>query len=363
MNNHAEKKNYLGLLIAICVAAIAVADYFAVTLLIIPSNNYNAAVKLMESGKYEEAIATFEELDGYKDSADKIEECNAAILETNYNNAIALMDEGKYEEAISAFEALNGYKDSADKITECSYGIAVDLKSAGKYEEAIEAFEALNGYNDCTAQIEKCEQLILLANAQVGDYVYFGAYEQDNSSFNGKENIEWLVLDRYDNKIFVISKYALDAQPYNENGGEFSWGKSTLRSWLNNDFYDAAFSDEDKLLIIQANITDDKNGTTSDTGTSDNVFLLSITEAEKYFSSDDKRQCVPTDYAIAQGAYTNFQYTVDGKPACWWWLRSPSYARIDYHGSVGSRRIFYGDEALSGGNGCVRPALWIDVGA
>ncbi len=367
MNNH-ENNKYRGLLIAICTAIITAAIFFAVTLVIIPNSNYNAAVKLMESGKYEEAIAAFEALDDYKDSADKIEECNAAILENDYNNATALMDEGKYEEAISAFEALNSYKDSADRITECSYEIAVDLKNAGKYEEAIAAFEALNGYNDSTALIEKCEQLILLANARVGDYIYFGSYEQDNSAFNGKEDIEWLVLDRYDNMLFIISKYALDAKPYNENGGNLTWEKCTLRSWLNNDFYNTAFSEEDKLLIVQANITDDKNGTISDAGTTDNVFLLSIPEAEKYFSADNERQCIPTDYAIAQGAYTNSQYIVDGKPACWWWLRSPSShwiraALIDYHGLIDSNRVFYGTEALNGGNDCVRPALWINVGA
>ncbi len=368
MNNSTEKKNYRGLLIAICAAIITAVIFFAVTLVIIPNSNYKAAVKLMESGKYEEAIAAFEALDDYKDSADKIEECNAAILENDYNNATALMDEGKYEEAISAFEALNSYKDSADRITECSYGIAVDLKNAGKYEEAIAAFEALNGYNDSTALIEKCEQLILLANARVGDYIYFGSYEQDNSAFNGKEDIEWLVLDRYDNMLFIISKYALDAKPYNENGGNLTWEKCTLRSWLNNDFYNTAFSEEDKLLIVQANITDDKNGTISDAGTTDNVFLLSIPEAEKYFSADNERQCIPTDYAIAQGAYTNSQYIVDGKPACWWWLRSPSShwiraALIDYHGLIDSNRVFYGTEALNGGNDCVRPALWINVDA
>ena len=155
MNNHEKKNSHRVLLNAICAAVIAVATYFAVTLVIIPNSNYNAAVKLMEKGKYEEAIAAFEELDDYKDSADKIEECNAAILETDYNNAIALMDEGNYEEAIFALETLDGYKDSADKIRECG-----------------------------------------ILKIQIGDYITFGSYEQDNDISNGKEDIEWLVLDR-----------------------------------------------------------------------------------------------------------------------------------------------------------------------
>ena len=53
------------------------------------------------------------------------------------------------------------------------------------------------------------------------------------------------------------------------------------------------------------------------------MFLLSIVEANKYFKSDDARKCAPTDYAIQQGADTSDIYKVEGRWACWWWLRSP----------------------------------------
>ncbi len=54
-----------------------------------------------------------------------------------------------------------------------------------------------------------------LKNAEVGDYITFGLYEQDNDLSNGKENIEWLILELKDEKALVISKYALDSKPYN----------------------------------------------------------------------------------------------------------------------------------------------------
>ena len=46
-----------------------------VTKVIIPNINYNAAIAMMDSGNYEEAIVGFEALDGYKDSTELIEAC------------------------------------------------------------------------------------------------------------------------------------------------------------------------------------------------------------------------------------------------------------------------------------------------
>ena len=34
----------------------------------------------------------------------------------------------------------------------------------------------------------------------MGDYVFFGTYEQDNDTANGKEGIEWLVLAKENNR-------------------------------------------------------------------------------------------------------------------------------------------------------------------
>jgi len=125
---------------------------------------YKAAVVIMDEGKYEEAIEAFRELNGYNDSIDKIDECNAAIFEGKYNSAVALMDEGKYEEAIAAFEVLDGYSVSEDKIAECNaaiiegkYNAAVALMDSGKYNEAIAAFGSLDGYNDSADKIKLCE--------------------------------------------------------------------------------------------------------------------------------------------------------------------------------------------------------------
>lgn len=66
---------------------------------------------------YRKAKAILEKLNGYKDSAQKIQEVdaaiNAAILEADYQDAIALLeDQDDHPAAREAFEALGDYKDS-----------------------------------------------------------------------------------------------------------------------------------------------------------------------------------------------------------------------------------------------------------
>ena len=107
-------------------------------------------------------------------------------------------------------------------------------------------------------------------------------------------------------------------------------------------------------------VSADKNpefSTNPGNATQDQVFLLSITEANKYFSSDSARQCKPTDYAVANGAWES------DSGNCLWWLRSPgdsqNFAAFVYNGGEvnwSGHSIDY-DTALN----AVRPALWIDL--
>jgi hypothetical protein len=201
----------------------------------------------------------------------------------------------------------------------------------------------------------------------VGDIIEFGAYEQDNDKSNGKETIEWQVLERDGNKILVISKYALDVQLYN-NDEEFytTWERCTLRAWLNGTFLNEAFSKAEQSMIQTAEVSADKNpdySTDPGNATKDKIFLLSIDEANKYFASEEARMCAPTAYAIANGAWTADEFKVDGEATCWWWLRSPGFeqncaAIVDGAGSVHSFGLDVGVV-----RNCVRPAMWIDLDA
>ena len=208
----------------------------------------------------------------------------------------------------------------------------------------------------------------------VGDIYTFGSYEQDNDLTNGKEAIEWLVLAKEGNQALLISKYALDCKKYNEKFTDVTWETCSLREWLNGTFINAAFSSEEQNSIINSTVTADKNpsySTSPGNNTTDKVFLLSITEVNKYFSSDEARKCAPTEYAKSHGAYTSSSYSTGGKATCWWWLRSPgrnSYyaAGVSSDGSVNDFGYSVGSVNDLGiyvddSNGAVRPALWINL--
>lgn len=149
-------------IIATAAITVIVSVFLLTTKVIIPNGKYNNAVKLMDAGKYEEAIGAFSLLDGYKDSADRIVECETAILDGKYHDAVALMEAGKYKDAISAFDVLKGHRDSTDKITECQtlildgqYAEAVALRDSGNLYAAVKKFLTIEQHKDAAEQIQQ----------------------------------------------------------------------------------------------------------------------------------------------------------------------------------------------------------------
>ena len=58
------------------------------------------------------------------------------------------MTKGKYDEAIAAFEALDGYADSEEKILQCHYNHAASMEKLGKFGEAAIGFYHAGDYRD-----------------------------------------------------------------------------------------------------------------------------------------------------------------------------------------------------------------------
>lgn len=199
---------------------------------------------------------------------------------------------------------------------------------------------------------------------EVGDTYTFGTYEQGLTK--DKEAIEWIVLEKAGNKILVVSKRGLDCKPYNTTNTNVTWETCSLRKWMNNTFLNAAFSAVEQEHIVSTSVSADENSKCSikpGNVTMDKVFLLSITEVNKYLDSDYTRKCVPTYYAKANGVQTSIIDTKGGGgggATCGWWLRSPGFnqnlaAGVGSDGSVSS----YGSSVYI--NDCVRPALWINL--
>lgn len=192
--------------------------------------------------------------------------------------------------------------------------------------------------------------------------IKFGRYPQ--ASKNENALIEWLVLKNDGSKALLISKYALDCQKYNTTDTSVTWETCTLRRWLNGSFINSAFSAEEQKQILHTTVTSDRNpsySTYPGNNTKDKVFLLSIAEAQKYFSSDSTGQCQGTAYCFAQGG----DQDSDGR--CSWWLRSPDYfsrdcvSIVNNYGVAGCR-LYHVTRSLPFSDGItVRPALWINL--
>lgn len=75
------------------------------------ADDYEAAVALMDSENYKEALTAFTELGDYEDSIQKKAECETAIA---YKNAVELLNSGEYQQAYNALCPLADYRDVPD---------------------------------------------------------------------------------------------------------------------------------------------------------------------------------------------------------------------------------------------------------
>lgn len=193
-----------------------------------------------------------------------------------------------------------------------------------------------------------------------GSIVTFGSYEQDNNPDNGKEPVQWIVLQSDGDRAFLISQYCLDAHPYNTDFVPMTWEKCTLRIWLNNTFMNELFSAEEQAQILPVTVVNENNpnyGTYGGKDTVDQIYLLSVGEAYQYFPEEAGRQALPTAYAIARGAYVN-----ETSGNTWWWLRTAGVRRIDASGVRQDGRISgYGSRDVYRPSGAIRPVLWIQI--
>ncbi len=219
---------------------------------------------------------------------------------------------------------------------------------------------------DCGASkpVSSVPAVINNSKIKAGDYVRFGHYEQDNNEINGKESIQWLVLDVKGDYAFLYSRHVLDHGQFNENSAGQTWANSTLRAWLNDTFYYLAFSYDERKYIQDTQCEEGVETCYSQcapkrTGpnTVDKVFLPSYAEIIKFLPTKNDRMCYPTDYALKRGANKSKKVYSNGRTS-WYWLRSPAYANnalvVDWDGTVESAYI-------SHPYGTVRPAIWVDI--
>lgn len=225
-------------------------------------------------------------------------------------------------------------------------------------------------------------------------------YERNVTYWFKYEPLSWHILDETGGQKLLICEKAIDCQEYyasflytsfSHNGGSGfanNYSLSTIRKWLNETFYNIAFTSSEKSRIVAVTVDNgersanpDGNATLYDDGvnvyacsnTSDKVFLLAEREistesygfyaydvkdpSEEKLEHDDKlaRAREGTEYAKCQGLWVN------NKNLGNWWLRSPySNAPNCAHGVAVDGLIDLGDYVCSVNYGVV-PAIKISA--
>ena len=180
------------------------------------------------------------------------------------------------------------------------------------------------------------------------------------------EPLRWLVLSNTGGELLLVSEKILEARQYNQSWSAVTWETCSLRTWLNNTFYNNAFSPDEQTNVATSavvNANNPWNGTNGGNSTNDKVFLLSHAEvmdnANGFSSSsnaDTARRSKGTDFAKSCGLYVPPGSEFLGMSA--WWLRSPgndtqSAGTVDSGGGISYDSV---DTAYEG----VRPAIRIN---
>lgn len=179
--------------------------------------------------------------------------------------------------------------------------------------------------------------------------IILGKYEQDGNVNNGKEKIKWIKIAEDNDKYLLVSKYILDYKEFNDTfmAEACSWGNSTIRSFLNYDFYYSAFSTAEQETIITSKVQDYKADGVLGNVTNDKVFLLSLQQVQDYFSSTSQRVAVATEYAKTQKKYATDSY----------WLIN-SYSSDLYKRLINKYGVNENNPRVNEPEG-IRPAIWV----
>lgn len=194
----------------------------------------------------------------------------------------------------------------------------------------------------------------------INDSVFFGRYQQNIADSNIRPPIEWLIKDNDKEKILLVSKYCLEVKAYNQAINKpTTWAECSLRKWLNQFFYEAAFLAEEKESIVQSILGNEDNyesGAPGGDQTIDKVFVLSASETDKYFKTDKDRIAFGTQ--IAKQQYMPENESLGLK----WWLRMPGY--YDYRAAIVNEDGSFDYDGYSASRGflAVRPAVWVYYG-
>ena len=213
---------------------------------------------------------------------------------------------------------------------------------------------AFGHYPQAQAGPELSRKLQSAADQTGGEAVMDGIrYVKQDDEWFRCEPVIWRVLEVTDQTALLMADAGLDCVPYHGEYKDVFWEDCDLRRWLNTDFPEMAFTEEERASLVMSDVENPDNyyfGTACGSGTHDRVFILS--EAEVFCSDeavtygfrpsdaipDAGRRIKPSAYAIARGAWISSQPETAGTG--FWMLRTNGYTR-DNTVYVGEKGYLY----------------------
>lgn len=184
------------------------------------------------------------------------------------------------------------------------------------------------------------------------------------------EPIQWRILSSISGELFVLAEKILELKAYNQLYTNVTWESCTMRSWLNSNFYNSAFSSTEKLKINTSTIVNGDNpdfGTDGGNNTNDKLYLLSSTDvtntsygfSSNHSSYDTARQTQGTDFSKSGGLHVSTNSPYLGNSS--WWLRTPGTyqsgaCNVNFDGYVK-----YNSDGVNATTVGVRPAFKINL--
>lgn len=134
--------------------------------------------------------------------------------------------------------------------------------------------------------------------------------------------IDWIVLKEDDFCKLIITKDRIGDEMQFSNRNDNQWKNSDIRTFLNGEFWESAFTAEEKKKIINAYLETPNK-------TKDNIFLLDWNEAVELMEDDDwyysNRYSNNEDYLSSSKRSCGWYYK-----RCWYccWYRTPNGSSV-----------------------------------
>ena len=358
---------------------------------------YKKAELLLAEGDYTAAIEAFTKLGDYSDSAER-------ILKIHYDLAVKAMEEHRWDDAYSEFAFAGDYRDAVTCLSEIYYRAAETYLNDKEYDKAIEYIakagekisnsvkvnlihyihaenalamgqreEAVKAFKDAGNFRDAADKIFIINSFNAteslkegrwedakGAFIDLGHYEQDGDINNGKEEVDWIMLDINEERALLLSRFILDVRAYNNKNQNLSWEKSTLRKWLNKEFWEECFNQDEQNCILITEIDNSDEATNKQKKvkrTKDGVFLLSASEIQKYYPNMSDRKSKVSTYVknvdkpfIFDGYSSYYLRTARNKN------KKPDVAYIQ--ASTGVMSYNKGTDKIG-----IRPAVWVNTSA